>query len=284
MADYPAGASFGPRPLSDHEFVWVLQGSAVWTVHRRAATGEFVPDHEHLLRPGTLALAQAFTVDSYHWDPARSRRTRMCTSKLAEPGLSIPEEMWPATRSLVASPVLSGLCDYLLEAGPNSERRRPGTQRPAPGSPARPLRQRTAGRARGVTPSLCRRRAASSAYTTRGAPTARASWRRTKGRRVERLRRALVPHLSHRVRLRTGAGPGAGPAGPLRRGATAQQRLAGGDRPTRRLRQRVSLLASLRPGVRDAAGGLPRPGAGTRPAQCGTRGRPAADRGATDGL
>jgi AraC-like DNA-binding protein len=74
-----------------------------------------VPDHEHLLRPGTLALARAFTVDSYHWDPDQVSTHAYLHFELAEPGLSIPEEMWPATRSLVTSPVLSGICDYLLE-------------------------------------------------------------------------------------------------------------------------------------------------------------------------
>jgi AraC family transcriptional regulator len=117
VADYPAGASFGPRSLADYEFVWVLQGSAVWTVHQTGPTGDLVSSSERPLRPGTLALAHAVTVDSYHWDPARVSTHAYVHFQLAEPWRTTPEADWPDTRSLATSPVLSGICDYLLELG-----------------------------------------------------------------------------------------------------------------------------------------------------------------------
>ena len=108
-ADYAPGADFGPRELLDFEFVWVLRGSAVWTVRSESsATPETCE-----LRPGTLALARAGTIDSYHWDDGMTS-THASSTWLDPAGLG-PTAAWPTTRSMTATPVLGGICDYLLQ-------------------------------------------------------------------------------------------------------------------------------------------------------------------------
>lgn len=103
LADYPPAATFGPRLMRDYEFVWLLRGSAVWSVG----------DDDHLLRPGTLALARPGMVDCYHWDPAKPSTHAYVHFGLSGVG-HLPEE-WPAVRSLSALPVLDGICRYLLQ-------------------------------------------------------------------------------------------------------------------------------------------------------------------------
>jgi AraC-like DNA-binding protein len=110
VADYAPGADFGPRELHDFEFVWLLRGSAVWTV-RQMPSG--VPD-DRPLRSGMLALARAGTVDSYHWDDDMSSTHAYVHFGLDQTRLGSTAG-WPATRSMTASPVLGGICDYLLQ-------------------------------------------------------------------------------------------------------------------------------------------------------------------------
>jgi AraC family transcriptional regulator len=118
VADYAPGADFGPRELHDFEFVWVLRGSAVWAVRH----GPTPAPENCLLRPGALALARAGTVDSYHWDDDITT-----THAYVHFGLD-PAELgsttrWPATRSMTASPVLGGICDYLMQLATTPSRR-----------------------------------------------------------------------------------------------------------------------------------------------------------------
>jgi AraC family transcriptional regulator len=110
VAGYAPGADFGPRELQDFEFVWVLRGSAVWTVRHTSAGS---PENR-VLRLGTLALARAETVDSYHWDDDMSSTHAYVHFGVDQLVLG-PTSGWPATRSMTASPVLGGICDYLLQ-------------------------------------------------------------------------------------------------------------------------------------------------------------------------
>ena len=110
VADYPRGATFGPRTLLDHEFVWMLRGSAVWTVRRPDPDGLALREESHRLWPGTVALARAGTVDSYRWDPDQASTHAYVHFRLSVP----PGTPWPAVRTLSALPVLDSICGYLL--------------------------------------------------------------------------------------------------------------------------------------------------------------------------
>ena len=110
VADYPPGAAFGPRQLYDYEFVWMLAGSAVWTVREDSAGSP----KDFTLRPATLALARAGTIDSYHWDDHMPSTHAYLHFGIDPVGLG-STRAWPTTRSMTASSVLGGICDYLLQ-------------------------------------------------------------------------------------------------------------------------------------------------------------------------
>ena len=115
LADYPAGALFGPRQLEDYEFVWLLRGSATWSTYEVDRSGSVIARAAHVLLPDTLALARAGDIDSYHWDDKQLCTHAYVHFRLAHPGDLGPQSRWPPTRSLAASSVLAGLCSYLLE-------------------------------------------------------------------------------------------------------------------------------------------------------------------------
>lgn len=118
MADYPPGSSFGPRLLGDYEFVWLLAGSAVWSVSEPTSDTE---PRELRLTQGVLALARSGTIDSYRWDEAQpSRHAYVHFSLIASADLP-SETSWPPVRSLAANPLLQGICGYLVSlAGQDS--------------------------------------------------------------------------------------------------------------------------------------------------------------------
>ncbi len=115
LADYPAGALFGPRRLYDYEFVWLLRGSATWSTRDVDQSGSPISLETHLLLPSMLALARAGTIDSYHWDDTQLSTHAYVHFRLGEARGLAPESTWPATRSLAGNAVLAALCSYLLE-------------------------------------------------------------------------------------------------------------------------------------------------------------------------
>jgi len=64
VADYPPGATFGPRRLRDWEFVWIVSGDAEWECLGR----------RHPLPTGALALARPGMRDGFRWDQRRPTR------------------------------------------------------------------------------------------------------------------------------------------------------------------------------------------------------------------
>ena len=115
IADYPAGALFGPRRLDDYEFVWLLRGSANWSIYDVDHSGRVIAHSAHVLLPDTLALSRAGTVDSYHWDDHQLSTHAYVHFRLAETGGLGPPSSWPETRSLARGAALAGICSYLLE-------------------------------------------------------------------------------------------------------------------------------------------------------------------------
>ncbi|MGI8415362.1 MAG: helix-turn-helix domain-containing protein [Nakamurella sp.] len=102
LVDYPAGSSFGPRTLADHEFVWLLSGTARWHVD-----GEIF-----LLRAGSLVLARPGMSDRFEWD-------RRCVTRHAYVHFSERSERpgptpGPQMRTLSAGEPLAGLLSYLM--------------------------------------------------------------------------------------------------------------------------------------------------------------------------
>ncbi len=136
LADYPASAVYGPRPMIDYEFVWLLRGSAVWTITENVGP-QAGSTHQHLLRPGVLALARAGTTDCYRWDPTGPSTHAYVHFRLTDgpvPDHRHPDtddgSACPAVQNLTRLPVLDGCCRYLLalaaDPSPQAATRRAG--------------------------------------------------------------------------------------------------------------------------------------------------------------
>lgn len=112
VAQYPPGATYGPRQLLDFEFVWMLSGSALW--RSDAADGQH---HSCLIRPGALLLAQPGMIDRFRWDAVRPSVHAFTHFRVDEPGPLGDPEAWPLVRQLSASDPMAALCRYLLWLG-----------------------------------------------------------------------------------------------------------------------------------------------------------------------
>ena len=112
VAHYPPGATYGPRPLRDFEFVWVLSGAARWRVTEAGPSGE---SREVELQPGTLALARPGTTDSYRWDKRRPSSHAYVHFEADRDMESPVTQGSPLTRQLARHDPLGALCGYLLD-------------------------------------------------------------------------------------------------------------------------------------------------------------------------
>ena len=107
---YHPGATFGPRRLADHEFVWLLSGSARWTPRKDPGDAP----QEVVLVPGQLLLAPAGTIDYYQWDAQQPSRHAWVHFDVTDPAGLDDHPAWPLVRSLTDSPLLGALSDHLL--------------------------------------------------------------------------------------------------------------------------------------------------------------------------
>jgi AraC family transcriptional regulator len=82
VATYPAGATFGPRRLRDWEFVWLIEGDAVYRWNDVTVDAP----------QGSVVLCRPEATDSFLWDPVR--RTRHAYFHFLPIG-PLPAE-WPA--------------------------------------------------------------------------------------------------------------------------------------------------------------------------------------------
>jgi AraC-like DNA-binding protein len=115
IIDYAPGSKLGPRRLLDYEFVWIISGSATWTLHHGSGPRGTTTSRSLPLRPGTLLLAPSGVVDSFHWDPARSTRHAWAHFRVEDSARLPDPATWPLVRDLSTAPVLDGICSYLIE-------------------------------------------------------------------------------------------------------------------------------------------------------------------------
>jgi AraC-like DNA-binding protein len=106
VALYPAGATFGPRTISDYEFVWLLSGSAEWISNAE----------RHALHPGVLSLARPGPSHTYRWD-ARTNSTHAYVHFTFASSDMDDSDAWPRVRELTAVDPMAALCRHLLRLG-----------------------------------------------------------------------------------------------------------------------------------------------------------------------
>lgn len=85
-ADYPAGATFGPRTLRDYEWVWIVEGAVIWELEGA----------EHPMPAGSVLLARPGMRDAFRWDPERRTRHGFIHCRIDDPeGVLPPPDQWP---------------------------------------------------------------------------------------------------------------------------------------------------------------------------------------------
>lgn len=105
VADYPPGARFGPRRLESFQFVWILEGGAIWTWGTTRIQ----------LRPGQLLLLRPGMRDLFQWRDSAPTRHAYVHFRI-DAGLDGlgPQSRWPLVRQLTPGGPLEALCRYLL--------------------------------------------------------------------------------------------------------------------------------------------------------------------------
>ncbi len=126
LATYPAGAVFGPRTLRDYEFVWIVDGDAVWTID----------GVDHAAPAGTLLLARPGMRDGFRWDPHAQTRHGFFHFAIERRGAKLPPErdwplMLPLGRDDVVRPLFRQLAWLLAVHPPGWEELAQGALRQA---------------------------------------------------------------------------------------------------------------------------------------------------------
>ncbi len=108
FASNPAGATFGPRRMTDFEFVWMVQGNADY----------FWGNRHELLPEGSVTLCRPGAVDRFRWDPDRPSMHGFFHFDV----LQIPAEWpavgdWPLVRRLPDDDVFRPMLRHFLAGG-----------------------------------------------------------------------------------------------------------------------------------------------------------------------
>lgn len=111
VVTYPPGATFGPRVLTDYEFVWLLAGHAEYEI--RTSSGAT----KHDLPPHSILLCRPGVTDAFRWDPKQPTRHAFVHFDVEHLPAHLPRPAtWPYVRALPAaeSDVLRPVFRHLL--------------------------------------------------------------------------------------------------------------------------------------------------------------------------
>lgn len=109
IAVYPPGARFGPREMRDWEFVWILEGEALYRWQDPDGAHEIRVPGEHLL------LCQPDTRDEFIWDAGnRTRHGFFHFALQSAPDAWRDTRDWPRLRALGEDDIAASLCRHLL--------------------------------------------------------------------------------------------------------------------------------------------------------------------------
>ena len=109
VAVYPPGARFGPRDMREWEFVWLLEGDAIYRWKDAQNNGEIEVSCGHLLlcRPGTR--------DEFEWDKvSRTRHGFFHFALQSVPDAWSNASTWLHRRTLGEDDICAQLCRHIL--------------------------------------------------------------------------------------------------------------------------------------------------------------------------
>lgn len=123
IATYPPGAIFGPRRSTDWEFVWLIEGDALYRWN--AASDEESRDNESCDNEGfrtlevpenSLLLCRRGVTDFFRWDTqCRTRHGYFHFDFAAWPQSWPPIETWPLLRKIASDDIATALLRQILE-------------------------------------------------------------------------------------------------------------------------------------------------------------------------
>jgi AraC-like DNA-binding protein len=113
VATYPPGASFGPRTLADWEFVWLIEGNAVYTRGHQTVD---VPQ-------GSVLLCRPGQSEHFQWDRVRRTRHAYLHFSVNDPYECLPPmTAWPLVRPLWSSDdLMATLFRHILTWGKSED-------------------------------------------------------------------------------------------------------------------------------------------------------------------
>lgn len=105
VATYPPGATFGPRPLRDWEFVWIIEGQTIYFRDQKRVEAP----------PGSIVLCRPNATDGFLWDA--HRRTRHAYFHFALntlPAAWQSPASWPLVRLMEEDDIVRPLFRHVL--------------------------------------------------------------------------------------------------------------------------------------------------------------------------
>ena len=110
IAVYPPGATFGPRTMSEWEFVWLLEGEATFETQNGAQTEKIE------LATGQLLLCQPNRKHFFRWDARKRTRHGFFHFDLLQCGDSWPKSpSWPQIQTFDDAGLLGALTRHLVQ-------------------------------------------------------------------------------------------------------------------------------------------------------------------------
>jgi AraC-like DNA-binding protein len=105
VATYPPGATFGPRAMHDYEFVWLIEGDALYSWNDQVVEA---PE-------GAVVLCRPRGTDCFQWDKQRRTRHAFFHFQISRTPRAWPAAReWPLARAPSEGDVLRPMFRYLL--------------------------------------------------------------------------------------------------------------------------------------------------------------------------
>ena len=104
VAVYPPGATFGPRQMTDFEFVWIIEGGAQVSYD----------DHRMDAPAGTVLLCRPGMTDCYEWSPLGKSLHAFFHFEFTSGAGWPPQKQWPIGHHLTQEDILRPLFRYVL--------------------------------------------------------------------------------------------------------------------------------------------------------------------------